>query len=59
MLQSVKMFLPGRRPHVNQRGRRDWFRAAATEASAMLRQWEWLGLFVGGGDVELLAAPLS
>jgi len=29
------------------------------EASAMLCQWEWLALFVGGGGIELLEAPLS
>jgi hypothetical protein len=44
---------------LTQRGRRDWFRAAAAEASAMLCQWEWLALFVGGGGIELLEAPLS
>jgi hypothetical protein len=28
-------------------------------ASAMLCQWEWLALFVGGGGIELLEVPLS
>ena len=47
------------RSKMTQRGRRDWFRAAAAEASAMLCQWEWLALFVGGGGIELLETPLS
>jgi hypothetical protein len=57
--KSGHRILSASSPFTAQRGRRDWFRAAAAEASAMLCQWEWLALFVGGGGIELLEAPLS